>query len=109
MDFFRADGFMHAISVIKSMVTVRNPWILFDDTLYNCGLDRKNFNLMLASIGILFIADLCKYKGICIRKVILQQEYWFRWIFFSVSACAILLFGIWGSMYNEANFIYFQF
>ena len=59
--FFRAEGFMQAISVIKSMVTVRNPWILFDGTLYNCGLDRKNFNLMLTSIGILFIADLCKH------------------------------------------------
>lgn len=107
--FFRADGFIHGIQVIKSMFSVHNPWILIDGSLYNCGLDRKNFNLMLISIVILFVADLCKYNGICIRKAILRQEYWFRWLFISASACAILLFGIWGSMYNEANFIYFQF
>lgn len=45
------------------MVTVKNPWVLFDGSLYECGLDEKNFRLMLLGIVILFFADFCKRNG----------------------------------------------
>ena len=106
--FFRADGF-NALRIIKHMITVKNPWILLDGSLYQCGLDNKNFWLMLLCIGILLFADFCKYKGIQIRNVIVKQDNWFRWIFIAFVVWGILTFGIWGTQYNEANFIYFQF
>lgn len=107
--FFRAESFKDAIKIIKSMFTVYNPWILFDNSIYECGLDSKNFMVMLIAILILIIADIFKYKGIKISEVILKQEYWFRWLVFAVGANLILLFGIWGSGYDAASFIYFQF
>lgn len=107
--FFRASSFKDGLAMVRSMFTEYNPWILFDDSLYNLGLDSRNFSLMLIAIGILIIADIFKYKGIKISEVILKQEYWFRWLVFSVSASLILLFGIWGSAYDAASFIYFQF
>lgn len=108
--FFRADGVSDAIRIIKRIFTAKNPWIFFyNDSLYQCGLDRKNFLLVLICIGILVFADYCKLKGIQIRKVIERQDYWFRYIFIAFAVWGILLFGIWGSGYNEANFIYFQF
>lgn len=64
---------------------------------------------MLISILILVFADYCKTRGIRIRDVIIKQDYWFRWLFISISIVVILTFGIWGPNYNEANFIYFQF
>lgn len=91
------------------MLAVKNPWILFDGSLYNCGLNRANFGLLMICLGILFFADYCKQKGIVIRAVIARQDYWFRLLFFVISVCAILTFGIWGPGYDEANFIYFQF
>lgn len=107
--FFRANGVGDALQIIKSIFTVKNPWILFDGSLYECGLDEKNFHLMLICIAILFFADFCKSRGIQIRKVIIKQDYWFRWVFIAFVLSTILTFGIWGSTYNEANFIYFQF
>ncbi len=107
--FFRATGFMGAFDIIKSMFMIKNPWILFDGSLYACGLDDKNFRLMLIAILILAFADFCKAKGIKIREVIIKQDYWFRWGFIAFSIAVILTFGIWGPGYNEANFIYFQF
>lgn len=107
--FFRANSIMDAFNMLKSVVTVSNPWILFDDSLYQCGLDGKNFRLLCIAIFILFFADICKYKKIEISEVILKQEYWFRWVAIVFSVCAILLFGIWGSSYDASNFIYFQF
>lgn len=108
--FFRADSMTAARHIVHNMITVRNPWVLFDhSSLYQCGLDEKNFSLMLIAIFILFVVDLCKKKGIVIRKVIMEQDYWVKWIVIPVIICFILVFGIWGPGYNEANFIYFQF
>ncbi|MGN0412201.1 MAG: MBOAT family O-acyltransferase [Lachnospiraceae bacterium] len=107
--FFRAENIGHAFQVIRSMITVRNPWILIDGSLYECGLDFRNFVLMLICIGVLLIADLCRRYGIVIRHKIIQQDDWVRWIIISFSVCAILTFGIWGPGYDATNFIYFQF
>ena len=107
--FFRADRLMDAYKIINSIITVKNPWVLFDGSLYECGLDEKNFRLMLLGIVILLLADFCKGKRIKIREVIVRQDYWFRWLFIAFAISAILTFGIWGPNYNEANFIYFQF
>lgn len=107
--FFRANGFMEALHIIHSMMTVKNPWILFDGSIYNCGLDIKNFWLMIICIGILIFADFCKHKKIVIRDVIANQDYWFRWLFIALAVAGILLFGKWGPSFDKANFIYFQF
>lgn len=107
--FFRANGFLNAVAIIKSMVLIKNPWVLFDGSIYNCGLDSKNFWLMIVCIGILLFADFCKLRHIEIRNVIVKQDYWFRWCFIAFAVVAILLFGKWGPLFAEANFIYFQF
>lgn len=106
--FFRAGGFRRSLNIINNMLKL-NPWILLDGSLYQCGLDNKNFYLMLICIAVLVLADFCKGRGIKIRKVVVQQDWWFRSIFFVFSICFILTFGIWGPEYNAANFIYFQF
>lgn len=107
--FFRANSFMGAFEIIKQMFSVRNVWILFDGSIYYCGLDVKNFWLMIICIGILGFADYCKHKNIKIREVIISQDYWFRCCFVAVSIGVIMLFGIWGPAFDKSNFIYFQF
>ena len=106
--FFRADGLRNSLEIIKSMFTF-NPWILTDGSLYECGLDHKNFALMLICIAVLIFADLCKRRNVRIREVVARQDWWFRSLFFVFSVCFILTFGIWGPGYNAVNFIYFQF
>lgn len=107
--FFRAGGIREAIAIIKSIFTIYNPWILFDGSIYNCGLDRANFSLLIICIGILLLADYCRYKAIVIRKIVISQDYWFRWLFVCTSIWVILLFGLWGPSFENKNFIYFQF
>lgn len=107
--FFRARRFKEALKIIQQMFAVKNPWILFDGSLYKCGLDRQNFGLLMVCLAILLFVDFCTYKGIRIRVVIAEQDYWFRVVFFILAVCSILTFGIWGPGYDEANFIYFQF
>lgn len=107
--FFRAGSFIEALEIIKSIISTKNPWVLFDGSLYNCGLDQKNFQLILCSIVILVFVDYLKKEKIVIRDIIVKQDWWFRVIFISVSVLLILLFGKWGPSFDKANFIYFQF
>ena len=107
--YFRASRLRHANAIIKSMFTANNPWILFDGSLYQLGIDEKNFRLMITCIFVLIAVDICKYKGICIRKIIAKQDYIARWIVIVFAIFFILTYGIWGPGYNESNFIYFQF
>lgn len=107
--FFRASGYHESIGIVKSMFSYRNPWILMDGSLYTCGLDSKNFWLMILSIMVLLVADIFKRKGIKIRSVISQQDYWCRYLVMIFAICFILIFGVWGSGYDAAGFIYFQF
>ncbi|MCR5798961.1 MAG: MBOAT family protein [Lachnospiraceae bacterium] len=107
--FFRSQSMTRSKEVLSAMINVRNPWIFFDDSLYNCGLDRKNFTLMLACILLLIVVDMFNRAGIRLREVILKQDWWFKWVVIALSITAILLFGVWGSQFSEASFIYFQF
>jgi len=107
--FFRADSINIALNMIKSIFTTYNPWILFDDSLYKLGLEIKEFNFMIISIIVLFIADFIKWRGYSIREWIYKQERWFRWAFYIISILVVLVFGIWGPAYNASAFIYFQF
>lgn len=107
--FFRADQLTDAFAIIKSIFTVHNPWIFFDDSLYGLGLNGKEFRMLLFSIGVLLASDFLKYKGIQVRRVIARQELWCRWLCYLAAVLFVLLFGVWGSAYNESNFIYFQF
>ncbi len=107
--FFRASGCKVALKMIKSIFTTYNPWILFDGSLYKLGIDEKSFRFMIISILILIIVDFVKWKGKTIRDWVQKQELWFRWTFYIVLIFTILIFGIWGSGYEESAFIYFQF
>ncbi len=107
--FFRAPGLRASMHIIKSLLTVRNPWVLFDGSLYTCGLNQKNYNLMLICILILAVVDLCKHNGICVREKIAMQDAWFQIVIVAASVIAIVTFGIWGGSYDSSGFIYFQF
>ena len=107
--FFRAQSVGEAFAMIKSVCTQWNPWILFDGSLYELGLSEKSFTVMMLSLAVLLAADVMKYRGVCIRRIILEQTCWFRYLVFAGSALLITLIGVWGIGFAESGFIYFQF
>ncbi|MCR5672028.1 MAG: MBOAT family protein [Butyrivibrio sp.] len=107
--FFRAKDMASALKAVKSMLTVYNPWVLFDGSVYNCGLNAKEYWLMIICILVLLWADIRKKKGIVIREVIRKQDPWCRILLLAIFVSFILIFGIWGTGYNDTSFIYFQF
>ena len=107
--FFRASTLQEAVGIIENMVKVWNPWILLDGSLYSCGLERRNFMVMIVAILILLIGDICKDKQLVVRNKLMIQEGWFRVLIASVGILLVVLLGIWGTQYQQTGFIYFQF
>ena len=95
--------------VTREFLFPKNPWILFDGSLYEAGLNQKNFTVLLVSMLILLIADLFKYNKIVLSDVILRQDRPIRWICFIAGIVLVLVFGLWGPAFDKANFYYFQF
>lgn len=107
--FFRANSFKQSLSIVKSIFTTYNPWVLFDGSLFECGLDRPGFLLLGLSLLILLFADIMKKRGLCIRHLIIKQDDWCRCIIYVSAMVFLLIFGVYGSNYDASAFIYFQF
>lgn len=106
--FFRAESFEKAWEVIRCMGGV-TLWQLTDGTLLQLGLDGANWALLVCSVLLLLVRDLCVRRGISLRRVILQQELWLRWMLYIGVILLILVCGVWGPGYDAATFIYSQF
>ncbi len=104
--FSRADTAGQAFAMLKATFTHFNPWVLFDGSLLNTGLDRKNFQFMLFTIVLLFVVDILQERGYKIREVIARRNVVVRWIIYFAAFFAILIFGMYGSGYDAASFIY---
>ncbi len=107
--FFRAESLSQALAAIKSIFAVFNPWILMDDSLFMLGIGRRSFSVMMLGLLLLMVVDLMKTKGISVRRKVQMQDGWFRCAAVCAAVWFIVTVGIWGSAYNEASFIYFQF
>ncbi|MBP5280902.1 MAG: MBOAT family protein [Lachnospiraceae bacterium] len=106
---FRASSIHQALSIIKGMLTKVRPWALFDGSLYQMGLDEKEFMVLFVSIAILILVDVLTYRKKDLVGTFLKQPLWFRWIVLWLWIGAIVVFGIYGENYDSSAFIYFQF
>lgn len=107
--FFRADSVNQALLIIKSCFDLGFSGLRADiATMVNNGFDKLFYVATVLSIIILLCNDLVKYK---------KGDYWFvlnrnsyMSALHSVMLCAfVFVLGIYGSMYDAATFIYFQF
>lgn len=108
--FFRAPSVTHALRFCKRLATKWDPWNLFNGTVYTLGLDRPEFNILLASLAALFLVDLLRYRKKQEFTVFLKEQcVWFRWGIIIALIAAILVFGVYGISFESSKFIYFQF
>lgn len=106
--FFRAPNTSAAIEIISLLFSKFNPWILFDGSLYSMGLNSKNFWLSICSFSFMLFVEMFQhsYK---LRNKLHKQNWPFRLCAYITGLFAILIFGVYGSGYNAADFIYMQF
>ncbi len=106
--FFRVTDFNDAAYMALHLFEA-HPSVLFDGTFYKLGLDRPNVILLVLSIMLLIAADVAGAMKIELRKKIMSQGLWLRWLIYITAIVVIVTCGIWGPGYNETGFIYSQF
>ncbi len=103
---FRADTLHNGLSLIKNMLTVFNPWIFFDDSLFLIGLNRKEFYVLILSILVLFLVSTLQEAGIRIRDRLNEQNILVRWTVYLIAIWTIWIFGSYGYGFNSNDFLY---
>ncbi|MEA4986595.1 MAG: MBOAT family O-acyltransferase [Anaerovorax sp.] len=107
--FFRAPCLDDAFGVIHQIFLKWNPIVFVDGTLWQLGLNQKNFVLALGAIFIMVLMSIAEYHGIDWRKKVLEQGFLFRWSVYLLLIFSIVIFGVYGPGYSESQFLYFQF
>ncbi len=102
--FFAADSLRQVYYILRQMMTT------FQTVgIYEMGLDRGNWFMLLFGICILTIVDLVHERKESVFLFIDRQTVWFRWSLYLGLIWCIILFGIYGVGYDSSQFIYFQF
>ena len=107
--FSTASSLDDAIGLFRATGRSFNPWIFFDGSLYNLGLDRQNFWLMILAILGLILIDFGHESGVHFREVIERQPLPLRWGIIYLALFALLIFGIYGPGFDASAFIYQKF
>ncbi len=107
--FFRAGSVEDSVEILRNMGDLSNWLILLDGSLYELGVGRHYMGVLLLSVLVLFLVDHQKYKGRDVAGMFLKQSWWFRTAAIMGMMYVILLYGIYGKIYDIKQFIYFQF
>ena len=105
MVFFRANSFMDGLRLYKH--TFDNNWTLFSmEGLTSLGLDIHDLNIAFYALIVLFIVDKISDKHGSVRDIIAKQGIVFRWIVYIGLLFSVIIFGMYGTAFNAADFIY---
>lgn len=108
--FFRAGSISQAILYIKNMFVKFNPWVLFDESLFTFGLDRREVGILMVAIIALVIVDIIRHKyNKNIGVFLSEQNLVFRWIVLIALIVCVLVYGEYGVDFDSNQFIYFDF
>lgn len=108
--FFRLSKVEDGFKYIKRIFTKFDPWSLFNGELYELGLDRFEFQVLVISLVMLFLVSLIRYvKKQNVAQFLGEQMIWFRWIIVLIWLLALPIYGIYGMKFESSQFIYFQF
>ncbi len=103
---FRANGLKTGLSMLKSMFTVHNFWIFFNDSLFTLGLNWKEWLVLILSILLLAAVGKKQENGICIRRAVLEKPVYIRWAVYIFAILGIMVLGTYGFGFNAQDFIY---
>ncbi len=108
--FFRAKSIGEAGYYIRNMFTKWNPWVIFDESLFGFGLDRREVGILLFAILILLAVDIIRVvKKETLGVFMMRQNLWFRYAVMVFLVVSIIVYGEYGVNFDSAKFIYFDF
>ena len=108
LSFFRANSLADGFSMWRYAFFRFNPWIFFDESFYNMGLDRREWGILVFGLILLFVVSLISQKK-NVRDFIKEQNFIARLLIFAVIFAMVIVYGYYGVDFNAADFIYGRF
>lgn len=104
-----APGNLNAtMEVIRGMFSSFNLWIFWDGTLYQMGLDFKDYMVIFLGLWIVRKVSQLQEKN-SVREMIAEKNILIRWIIYYVAIFTVILLGMYGNGYEASAFMYAQF
>lgn len=103
--FFRAASVGDALAMLKGAVTVWNPHVVWDGSVFDLGLDAIEAVVTVLSLLLLFAVSVMQQKE-GVRDRIARRALPVRWILWYAFLFAVILLGCYGPGYSASEFIY---
>lgn len=107
--FFRAPTLSIGFGMLKKIFTDFKVNTLYNGDLFNLGLDKMDFLVILISLIFIFIISLLKERGLNIRDRIAKKNIYMRWFLYLALVLFIIIFGASGTGYIPVDPIYADF
>ena len=108
LSFFRAESLSDGFKMWKNAFSQFNVWILFDKSLFDLGLIRSEWGILIFGLVLVFIVSYISQKE-DFRDYISKQNFIFRLIVFGALFTMVICWGYYGVNFNAADFIYGKF
>lgn len=105
-----APGIEHAMRTFRLILTDQSITAARAE-ISELGLGKKDMIVILAGIVIIFIASVIqeRHPDITIREMLDKKPFLLRFAVIFIGVMAVIIYGIYGSGYNAADFVYMQF
>lgn len=99
----------HALRMLRTTLTDPRMDQLSLNTLGSLGIPSPDCLVLALSALLLFAVSLAQERGVNVRDWVLRLWLPVRWLILIGAVVSVLVLGVWGSGFNEASFIYYQF
>lgn len=98
-----------ALRMMKTVVCEPRLGQITRELLRDIGLPQADTRLLLLCTAVLFAVSLAQERGVVLRDWVCRRRLPLRWLVLILGVVSVLLFGVYGSGFDEASFIYYQF
>lgn len=103
--FFRAASVGDAFAMLRESVSVWNPSVLINGSLFELGPERIEVVIAAVALLLLYLVSLLQQKG-SVRERIARMPLPVRWMIWYALLFGVILFGCYGPGYSASEFIY---
>lgn len=110
--FFSASSFKDAMNhyrVLWYSVSKLNPWIFLDGSIFNMGIQVRDIHILIVGVLFLLLVGILRDRYGYARVWMKQQILPFRWMIWLGLLALVLVFGMYGTVYDTSDFIYQNF
>lgn len=97
-----------ALRMMGRVITDLRPEQISLEWLRTCGIPPEDAAVLAIFTLLLFVISLAEERGMHVRDAIVRLPLPARWALLYALIIAVIIFGVWGSGFNELSFIYYQ-